>query len=78
MNHDIHYFMHDNRDNRTARRIFAVVGGVFFGLVLGGGAAALVESLKNGATTVPLLISGLASGLGLRMVGASLVRRERI
>jgi hypothetical protein len=42
------------------------------GLGVGGGAAAVIESVTSGASTVPVVISGMAFGLGIGLIVACL------
>ena len=53
-----------------------IVGGLLVGLGLGGGVAAVIESVTSGASTVPIVISGLAFGLGIGLMLASVTRSD--
>jgi hypothetical protein len=56
----------------------AIIGGILAGLGLGGGTAAIIESLgaNQGASTIPIVIAGLGLGLGVGLLVASTVRSE--
>jgi hypothetical protein len=60
------------------RAITAVIGGIIAGLGLGGGAAAIIESLgvNHGGSTIPIVISGLGLGLGIGLLVASVVQGQ--
>jgi uncharacterized membrane protein len=54
-------------------RIAAIVGGVLVGLGIGGGVAAVIESLglNQGSSTAPIVIAGLGLGLGIGLLAAA-------
>jgi hypothetical protein len=58
------------------RQLTAIIGGILAGLGLGGGVAAVIESLaaNQGASTVPVVIAGTALGMGVGLMVAALVR----
>ena len=60
--------------NTGWRTILAIVGGLLVGLGIGGGAAAIVESVTTAASTVPIVISGVGLGLGIGLIVACLAR----
>jgi hypothetical protein len=56
----------------TVKALLGILGGLLVGLGVGGGAAAVIESVTSGASTVPIVISGMAFGLGIGLIVACL------
>jgi hypothetical protein len=52
--------------------LLGILGGLLVGLGVGGGAAAVIGSVTSGASTVPVVISGMAFGLGIGLIVACL------
>jgi hypothetical protein len=60
------------------RAITAVIGGLFAGLGLGGGVAAIFNLVQGGDGTIPVIWAGLSLGLGVGLMVASAVHQAQV
>jgi len=59
------------------RRLVAVAGGIVAGLGLGGILSIVLTGTQSMNTGVPVLLAGIAIGLGAGMIAAALIGTER-
>jgi hypothetical protein len=60
------------------RSITAVIGGLFAGLGLGGGVAAIFNLVQSDDGTIPVIWAGLSLGLGVGLMVASVVHQAQV
>ncbi|HEX9412955.1 MAG TPA: hypothetical protein VF916_05585, partial [Ktedonobacterales bacterium] len=59
------------------RRLVAVAGGIVVGLGLGGILSIVLTGTQSMNTGVPVVLAGIAIGLGAGMIAAALIGTER-
>jgi len=59
------------------RRLVAVAGGIVVGLGLGGVLSIVLTGTQSMNTGVPVVLAGIAIGLGAGMIAAALIGIER-